>query len=327
MKDEKEKLISDEDEELELSLVEQARERQRAVEEAERRAAEERAAREKEEQKKRDKRLAQERIELMKLKNGVIEESETIKEVHEEKTELHGKEKVANFWYHNKIWILFAVFIIGVVTFIMVDEFTRVRPDMNIMMIANNGLAYRQNELEEFFFFFGDDLNGDGEVVVRVMMLPLDPNSKDYQAQNGYQAKFLAQIQMPDGILVINDSNTDKDFMSIFKDDLQKDFPGNKYIDEIGLSLNFKFLADEFKFENMPYDVHLSLRAPVSTINSSQEEMQEGYDKAFVLFKRVADDLAKRAEETNDPGLTTPPAAPPKDSTKASDTVSTESSK
>ena len=317
MKDEKQNLVPDEDYEYERSLAEQARERQRALEEAERRAEEERAAREKEERKQRDKRIAQERIELMKLKNGVIEESETIKEEHEAPKELHGKEKIVNFWYHNKIWILFAAFIIGVVTFILVDEFTRVRPDMTVMMIANNGLAYRQDELQTFFEKYCDDLNGDGQVKVSVMMMPLDPNSKDYQTQSGYQAKFLAQIQLPNDIMVITDSNMESDFITLFKNDLSKDFPGNKYIDERGLSLNFKFLAEELKFENMPYDVHLSMRTPITTMSGSLEEMQKSYDSAFIVFERIVNDLTKRAAELNDPGLDTPPASPPKNLTNS----------
>ncbi len=316
MKDEKEKekLIPDEDYEYERSLAEEVKAKQLALEEAERRAEEERAAYEKERQKKRDKRLAQERIELMKLKNGVIEESETIKEEHEAPRELHGRERAANFWYHNKIWILFAVFIIGVVTFITVDEITRVRADINVMMIANNGLAFRQDELESFFEKYCDDLNGDGKVKVSVMIMPLDPDSKDYQSQQGYQAKFIAQIQMPDDILVITDSNTEPDFMGMFKNDLSKDFPGNKYIEEEGLSWNMKLLADELKYENMPKDVHLSMRAPVKTLGASFETMKENYDTAFVVFERIVNDLTRRAEETNDPGLTTEPAAKPKNS-------------
>ncbi|MBR6873520.1 MAG: hypothetical protein IKN17_08465 [Ruminococcus sp.] len=311
MKDNKENLIPDEDYEYEKSLAEEVRARQQALEEARRRAEEEQTAYEKEQQKKRDKRLAQERIELMKLKSGVIDESETFKEEHEAPRELHGKEKIANFWYHNKIWILFAAFIIVVVTFIVVDELTRVRADMNVLMIANNGLAYRQDEMEAFFAKYCDDLNGDGQVKVTVMMMPLDPDSKDYQTQQGYQAKFMSQIQLPDDILVVCDSNTEPDFLGMFKSDLSKDFPGNKYIDQYGLSLNFKFLAEELKYENMPYDVHLSMRTPIETLGDSVETMQEYYDQAFVVFERIVNDLTKRAEETNDPGLTTEPAAKP----------------
>ena len=314
MKDDKEKLIPDEDYEYEKKLAEQARERQRALEEAERRAMEERAEYEKQQQKLRDKQIAQDKVELMKLKTGVIEESETIREEHEEKRELHGKERLANFWYHNKIWILFAAFIIGVVGFIVIDEITRVRADMNVMMIANNGLAFRQEELEKFFEKYCDDLNGDGQVKVSVMIMPLDPDSKDYQAQQGYQAKFIAQIQLPNDILVITDSNTEPDFMAMFKEDLDKDFPGNKYIDSAGLSFNMKLLADELKFENMPNDVHLSLRTPVTTLGSSIDEMQKNYDQAFVVFERIVNDLTRRATETNDPGLTTEPSAKPQKS-------------
>ncbi|MBR4555409.1 MAG: hypothetical protein IKO27_07435 [Ruminococcus sp.] len=314
MKDEKESLIPEEDEEYERSLAEQARERQKALEEAERKAMEERAAYEKEQAKKREKRLAQERLELMKLKTGVITESETIKEEHKEKIELKGKAKAANFWYHNKIWILFGAFLIAVVIFILVDELTRVKADINVLMIANNGLSYRQQEMEDFFEKYCDDLNGDGEVKVTVMIMPLNPDSKDYQTQQGYQAKFIAQLQLPDDILFITDSNTEPDFLGMFKADLSKDFPGNKYIDQYGLSLNMKCLAEELKFENMPYDVHLSLRTPIDTLSGSLEEMQENSDTAFVMFKRIVEDLTKRCEETNDPGLTTAPAAKPEKS-------------
>ena len=64
----------------------------------------------------------------------------------------------------------------------------------------------------------------------------------------------------------------------------------------------------------MPYDVHLSMRTPIKTLSAPIEDMQENYDTAFKVFKRITDDLTKRAEETNDPGLTTEPAAKPEKS-------------
>ena len=69
---------------------------------------------ERQEREERDRRIAQEHIELMKLKSGVIERSEIIKEEHEAKRELHGAERLSNFWYHNKIWIIFTAFLLAV---------------------------------------------------------------------------------------------------------------------------------------------------------------------------------------------------------------------
>lgn len=304
--DKKDRLVPDEDYEYEKSRAELERQRQQALEEAEQKAAEEAAAKEREEQRERDRQIAADRLELMKLKSGVIEESETIYEEHEEAPEMTKKQKLANFWYHYKIPVIFAVFLIAVVGFIVYDEVTRVRPDMTIMMIANNGLAYREQEMEEFFEKYVDDLNGDGKINVLVMEVPLD-SASNTQMQLGNQNKVVAQMQTGENIMVITDSNTDTMFLNMMKRDLDKDFPGNEYIDIDGLSLNFKFLAEELKFENMPNDVHLAMRIPIKTLSDSKEKMQENYDEAFVVFKRIVEDLTARARETNDPGLDTEP--------------------
>lgn len=300
-------LLTDDDAEYEKGLADIERERQRAVEEAEKKALEEREEQERIDRKRREQQNARDRIELMKLKSGVIEESETIKEEHAEKRVLTRKEKISNFWYHNKFMILFFGFIFAVIAYITISELLRVRPDITVMMIADNGLQYRQEELENFFEKYVDDLNDDGKVKVSVMIIPLNNNNLNDQGQQANQTKFMAQIQIPDNIMVLTDSNIEKGLVEIFKKDLSKDFPGNKYIDEMGLSLNFGFLAQDLKFENMPYDIHLSLREPTETFRDKKEVMDENYRTAFVIFKRITEDLTKRAEELNDQGLTTAP--------------------
>lgn len=314
------KLIPDEDFEYEKSLAEHERERQQALDAAEQAAKEERKRLEREEKEKRDKQIAQDKIELMKLKNGVIEESESIKEEHSEVRKLKGKEWIANFWYHNKLWICFGVFIAAVIIFITYDTLSREKPDLTVMMIANNGLSVRQDELEEFFEKYTDDLNGDGKVHVSVIIAPLDPNSAD-TTQSAYQTKWLAQLQTSECIMVITDSNTEEDFLNIMKHDLAKDFDDATYIDEYGLSLNFKFLAEKLKYEYMPNDVHLSMRVPVQTLSDSKEDMEKSYEKSFKVFKRIVEDLTAKAEETNDPGLETEPVRSDS-SSDASDTSS-----
>lgn len=316
-------MIPDDDYEYEKKLAEIERHKREDAEQAVLDDEKKRLKLEREEREEREKKIAQDKIELMKLKSGVIEESDSIKEVHTEVRKLHGKERIANFWYHNKVWIIFTTFIAAVVIFITCDSLMREKPDLTVMMIANNGLSMRQEELESFFEKYTDDLNDDGKVHVSVIITPLDPNSNDAVMQQTYQSKFLAQLQSSESIMVITDSNTEPDFLEIMKHDLSQDFPDNKYIDQYGLSLNFAFLADELKFEYMPNDVHLSMRLPVKTLSDSLEDMQKSYEKSFEVFSRIVNDLTARAEETNDPGLETEPIKP-EASSAASETDSAE---
>lgn len=319
-------LLEDADDaEYERTLAQQRREAEERERQVLEQAEAERRERERQEEKERERRLAQERIELMKLKSGVIDESESsIKEEHDQIRELHGFEKVQNFFYHNKVWIIFAIFIIAVAAFIFIDAARREKADLTVLMIANNGLETRQEELEEFFEKYTDDLDGNGYVHVEVIMIPLNSHSDDYQQQNVNSTKFLAQLQGGESILVITDSNTDEEFKSIMTPELPKEFPNNKYVDDMGMSWNMEIMAKELNFENMPNDIHLSMRAPVKTLGDSKETMQENYDKAFKVFKRIVDDMTEKAVEAGDKGLTTEPVHYDDSSLESSD--STESS-
>ena len=229
-----------------------------------------------------------------------------------------------NFFYHNKVWIIFTIFIIAVAAFIFIDAARREKADLTVLMIANNGLETRQEELEEFFEKYTDDLDGNGYVHVEVIMIPLNSHSDDYQQQNVNSTKFLAQLQGGESILVITDSNTDEEFKSIMTPELPKEFPNNKYVDDMGMSWNMEVMAKELNFENMPNDIHLSMRTPVKTLGDSKETMQENYDKAFKVFKRIVDDMTEKAVEAGDKGLTTEPVHYDDSSLESSD--STESS-
>ena len=319
-------LLEDADDaEYERTLAQQRREAEERERQVLEQAEAERRERERQEEKERERRLAQERIELMKLKSGVIDESESsIKEEHDQIRELHGFEKVQNFFYHNKVWIIFTIFIIAVAAFIFIYAARREKADLTVLMIANNGLETRQEELENFFEKYTDDLDGNGYVHVEVIMIPLNSHSDDYQQQNVNSTKFLAQLQGGESILVITDSNTDEEFKSIMTPELPKEFPNNKYVDDMGMSWNMEVMAKELNFENMPNDIHLSMRMPVKTLGDSKETMQENYDKAFKVFKRIVDDMTEKAVEAGDKGLTTEPVHYDDSSLESSD--STESS-
>ena len=313
-------LIPDEDYEYEKELARKERLTKEQSEKAAEAAEAERVKAEREREKAREQRLKHEQVELMKMKSGVIEHSDMIDETPDTTRKPQGFEKVTNFFYHYKIPVIFALAMMIAAAYIIYDSVTRKKPDLTVVMLANNGLEFRTEELESFFEKYIDDRNGDGEVYVQVISCPLNPNSAD-MSQTSNQAKALAQLQTADNLFMIVDSNTDPDFLSVLYHDFQKDYPDNKYMTENGFSLNMKLFANEVKYESMPYDVVLGMRAPIKTIQDSKEEMQENFDRDVKVFEAIADDLSKKAEETGDTGLETPPVKL-KGSESSSDTSS-----
>ncbi len=299
-------LVPDEDEEFERKLAEEENARRAELEQKRLEREKERVRRQKEAQKQRDAAIAKDKLDLMKMKAGIAEENEQIKEEHTEKRQLTFKERIANFWYHDKVWICLGTFLAAVAAFLIYDTATRVQPDLQIMLIADDGLDYYSAALEEIFESVAEDTNGDGKVYVQIMNMPLDSAQYD-QIHVANNSKFLANLQQGQIILAITDSNTDEDIQQIFVDDLPERFPDNPYIDEKGLSLNFAFLARELEFKKMPNDLYLRLRRPVNTMDGSLEDMQKNYDEALKYFEKLSDMLYERAKLEDDKGLTTEP--------------------
>jgi hypothetical protein len=298
-------LVPDEDFEYEQKAAAEEQARRQAYEQRREELARERAQHEREEREERDRKIAQDKIELMKLKTGVIDESDEIKEEHTEKRVLKGKERIANIWYHDKVWICFGAFIFAIVAFMVIDVVTREKADLTVMLIADNGLTLHTDELEEFFEQYTPDLNGDGKVHVSIMNVALNNESTD-TVYSTNSSKFLANLQQGRIIMVITDSNTDPDYQELMVDDLPEQFPDNPYVDEQGLSLNFGFLADELNYSDMTNDIHLCLRRPLSTLDDSLELMQEYYDESFDIFSAMAEGLKEQADELGDKGLPAP---------------------
>ncbi len=315
-------LLDSEDYEYEKKIYDEQKQAQADIEQKRAAATAERKRREKEAQKEHERQLAKERLELMKQKSGAAapesnaeqdtsdnsDNTETDENTADEDTAKKGsfKKKADNFFYHNKWWLGLTAVVMIVVGFILYNELTKKKPDLTVYMIADNDLQLRQPLLEEFFEEYVDDVDGNGYVHVEVQIIPLD-RSVTAQTQLDNNTMFLTAIHSTENMLVITDSNTDDYYMEIMDSDLKSKFPGNKYIDKRGFSLNMKLVADKLEFEDMPNDVHISIRQPVATVDDSLETAQKNYDRNLGYLRKMVDDLTKKAEETNDPGLTTEP--------------------
>ena len=241
----------------------------------------------------RDKRLAEERRELLRLKTGVIEESETIHEEHEEEIKLSFWKKIINFFYHNKWWLGMAVFVAIIVVYLGYSLITKPRPDMVVLIIGENQTLGEESHLEDYLAQFCPDNNGNGKILASVYYIPYsDSPQKNYA--NGVDTKLTAELQSADSVIIIGNSKltgiirTDEVLM-----DLEELFPDNPNVKDYGFYLKDTDFAQKVGVDNLTDDWFIALRKPQKLMYSNSDDMQETYDKDFPVFEAIVNDLTK----------------------------------
>lgn len=254
---------------------------------------------EKEEKEAYAKQIQQDRIELIRLKQGVIEESETIREEHEEAPKLSFWGKVKNFLYHSKWWIWITAFLVGVFVFLIVDYVTQVKPDLIVMVLTDDyDMQNHTHQLEEYLEQFTDDENEDGKIHVDIYPIPVTDNMSDTDYYTGNLTKLSANFQMADSIMIITDAKANE-FIAADETltNLEELYPDCKNIRENGYYLRHTDFATKIDYPgNVDRDLSIGLRTPVKTMSDSKEKMQENYDAALKVFERIMEDLDNTTE-------------------------------
>lgn len=279
--DKREGFIPKEDIEFEREIARMERDRR---ENAEKREAE-RADNEKKEREQYERKLHDQKIELMKLKQGVIDSSDEVKELPKKEIKLSFAEWLENVWYRSKWIIICAVFAAFVFGYIIYDSATRIEPDLTVLAVTDNNAIYaRTAEFQHFFESFTEDINGDGKVNVLIYNISTDysnPNSS-----TASQAQLMTQLQCGDNMIVISDGTTDF-AVHDFTDELEGDFVSDK-----GIRLNCALTREKLKWEAMPDELYIGLREPTRLLSTSEEIMRENYETALTTYMRVYQAIA-----------------------------------
>lgn len=115
----------------------------------------------------------------------------------EEKKELTKKEKWANWWYYHKAHVLVGVLAVALTAWFVYDTWidTPAEPDVQIAYIGSQALPQDTvDALEAALSAVTEDLNGDGQVLVRVNQYQLDAEGEDYMLQIASQTRLAADI-------------------------------------------------------------------------------------------------------------------------------------
>ncbi len=246
-----------------------------------------------------EKQLREERLELMRLKQGVIAESETIREEQEQKKKYTIWQKISNFFYHNKWWMGIGGFFAFVVGFLIYQTVTTVRADMVVLLVSDddafNAMCYPA--IEELFEQYIGDENGDGEISVDVYYIPASEEAAIQSGYTGDSTKLFAEFQVGQSLLVISDTDADAFIVpDSTLDDLEPKLGMYEQTEGFRFYLHDTDFAEAVGWEEpLDEDIYIGIRK-VKDSFSFKEEMQKNYEIAFPALQKFAEEFGTVAE-------------------------------
>ena len=263
------------------------RRRQQAAEEAAYQAREEYA-----------KELAEEKVDLIRLKQGVISDSDKVFRAEEAPKEYTLWQRIGNWFYHAKWWLGIATFVVLLSAFLIYDYVTRENPDFRVLVLSENPeLDSDSAALCDWLSGMCADENGDGEILVRTVYIPVSEYTMEMAGTNtaAYNTQLYVQFQSDTCMLVLADPTAEEylqpEDMFVSMKALYPDCP---YAEDFRLKLdgtNFTELAG--LTAELKEGSYLALRIPAESMNT-KEEMQAAYDKAKAVLDQIVPQLAAK---------------------------------
>jgi hypothetical protein len=234
--------------------------------------------------------------ELLKLKQGLIEDSEVIQKEEAEKVELHGKKKAENFWYHYKVHVLMVLFFGFLITFFAIEMFSRKRADIEFLMLASD--EYTSALMFSFDRDIGEAVaaftpNFDGNRYIHAEIFPIDLFSIfDQNSFMATQTKLFTQVRMGHTRLIVANrgafdriiGETELEINQIFVD-LTELFPNNGgVVEDVFWRLKGSELSRLAGIEEFcPDDFYIALLA----LNLVTEKQQREHERSLIVLDNI----------------------------------------
>lgn len=246
-----------------------------------------------------NKTLAEEKVELLKIKQGLITESDKINLTPDVDKKYTLWQKIKNFIYHNKWWLGISTFFVLIAAFLVYDTLTTTKADINIMLLCDDTDLYvHYQDISEYFDSLTDDYNNDGENYANILYIPISDdenvNTKSLSPYDSNLTKLSSEFQMGETMLIIADK---KSADLIIPDEtlvnLEELYPDNPNIKGYGFYLKETEFAAAIGYEkNIPDDLYIGLRKIDKNL-SSAKKTKENYDHGLAILEKVINDLSK----------------------------------
>ena len=251
--------------------------------------------------------------ELLKLKQGIIEESETIKELpHEENINYEVKgfgKKVANFFYLYKIHIVLITFFAALAVFLAYSVLSREQADIRVLVFAENPdttatVFYKINDFETALEQYTPNYDENGYTHVEVFSMNMNPQQdSNYYMAN--QAKLFGELKSGTSQFFIADRSSLEMIIGEQKEsqafvDLSALYPDDpSIVDSYYYHIKGSTFADALMYlESCPDDLYIAIRSSdFQGVNPYDDEMAENHRRAVEVFDNIVNDRKITAEE------------------------------
>lgn len=239
---------------------------------------------------------AEEKVEVIKVRQGVSDGEELLSEDETERTYTFSQ-KVGNFFYHNKWWLGITTFLVLIAGFLIYDLVTTVRADVRLMFLSTNGEVYNYVEpMNEYLNSLVKDYNEDDRKQVDIVYIPVSIEIEDTNAYQNSLTALSNQFQLGETMLVLGDDAVDE-FIAPEKtlEDLSVYFPDDKQVKGSKYMLKGSGFAEKFgmKDEDIPDDLYIGVRRLPESNLSSEETNKENHANAVETLKTLVRDLSR----------------------------------
>lgn len=217
--------------------------------------------------------------ELLKLKQGLIEESELI---HEEKIEYEkpkGFKKVVNFFYHYKWHVVVVVFFAVVIGFMVYDLVKKEDGDIRVLLVTkdkqiSNEITYKVKDIELALEKYCPDFDDSGYVHVEVYNIDLCPNGQS-EYELSQVSKVMSELMLGEAQMFIVDSAAFESITSGNEStfvELSELYPDCEQVDGIYYQIKGSGLATMAKYEEAcPEDLYIVLPSKINASSNTEK--------------------------------------------------------
>lgn len=243
--------------------------------------------------------------ELLKLKQGLIEKSDLIPEneggvADKAHYEVKGfKNKLVNFMYHYKWALVFGIFFAAVLAFLIITTVTREKGDIRILAFSGNSetatsLVYKSDDFSFAFTQYTEDFDENGYVHVEMYNINLS-EGQDYNYYYTNQTKLFSEVSLGEAQIFIADREILQSILGEQKpeqafEDLSELYPDDPHIvDRFYYQIKGTKLAEEAMYvESCPDDLYIVIRkAGFDGMNGYTEKMAERHRRAMIVFDNI----------------------------------------
>ncbi len=245
-----------------------------------------------------------EKRELLKMKQGIIEESDLIQQdVHEEIEKPKGIKAFENFMYRNKWYAIVGVFMAFVLVFLIVQTVTREAADMTVLLVTSDSakapnVYQKVKDIELALEEYCPDFDGNGNVHVDVFHIDLTKSGGDPQYINANSTKLFGELQRGVGQLFICDkailgeeeeteTEAEDYFDTVFMD-LGKATGTDRFLGTTSIKVKDTPFAKEAKWENSCPDVlGFSIRKTEEGLMGHSDDSIKRNEQAQQVLKNI----------------------------------------